>query len=589
MCRDDIFFFIRVFVWQFNPRRPGREVEPFVDWDFQGPLVRKILDSVECHCHQDPAVHQHDLVIEKSREMGATWVCLIVALWLALFHPNKQVLMISRNEKAVFGEDPDSLFWKLDFMLRHLPAWLTGGNASVHGKAREARGHGIQRLKRSFTFPNGSSITGEASTGKAGVGGRATLMFIDEFSQIDEAEEVLGRTSDTTGCRIFNGTHLGTGTAFFKLTRREDMPKLVLHWTQHPQKRKGLYHTVDRKVVYDDRVCKHQEDYPFVLDGGPTGGPYPGLRSPWYDWQCSRKMDARKVAMDLDIDPMGSKHQFFDPIRVQSQRRGDSSPPYWVGRLQHDPATAMPELLVKDPGGKLKLWVIPDLHGRVPVGKYAMGVDVSAGTGATPSCLALMNDRGEQVLEYASAVDGPDELAILGVALCRHFADWDGSGARLGWEVNGPGARFGKRILELGYRNLLYHDKSLSAIPKPTDKPGFFPSPDAKRAILEEFRSAWFGGRLLIRSDEVMAEALNFVYTDIGKVDHDRLVLEDDPAGSRENHGDRIIAAAIMWLTGKSRVFRPPEEKDSDGPRPCTLAWRRQMAQNVRREQEAWA
>jgi hypothetical protein len=34
-CRRDLLFFTNVFVWQFNPKRPGDEFGPFVTWPAQ--------------------------------------------------------------------------------------------------------------------------------------------------------------------------------------------------------------------------------------------------------------------------------------------------------------------------------------------------------------------------------------------------------------------------------------------------------------------------------------------------------------------------------------------------------------------------
>jgi hypothetical protein len=58
-CRQDLLFCVNTFVWQFNPRKSGGlQVGPFVTWDFQDDAFRVMLDWVECHCHEDPEVHQ---------------------------------------------------------------------------------------------------------------------------------------------------------------------------------------------------------------------------------------------------------------------------------------------------------------------------------------------------------------------------------------------------------------------------------------------------------------------------------------------------------------------------------------------------
>jgi hypothetical protein len=139
-CRADILFFINTFVWQFNPRAKGEgELGPFVTWDFQD-------DAVVSQDPDRPGIlwcveNDEDVLIEKSREMGASWLCLIVLLWLFLFRPWQKFLVISRNEEAVEDDDPDSLFWKLDFMLATCPSGscpAASGRGSAGGSASSA-------------------------------------------------------------------------------------------------------------------------------------------------------------------------------------------------------------------------------------------------------------------------------------------------------------------------------------------------------------------------------------------------------------------------------------------------------------------
>lgn len=201
-CTHDILFYINTFVWQYNPNAIGeasQEIGPFLTWDFQDVAVKMILD-----CIRD----RKDLLILKSREMGASWLCLLVMDWFLLFLKYKKFLMISRNAEAVDRpNDSDCLFWKLDFVHDHLPTWLVETQC----------GGPLDRKK--FNYWNDkkkSAVTGQASTGSAGVGGRATGMFIDEFPRVKEDYDVLHSTANTTGCRIFNGTFQGATGAFYE-------------------------------------------------------------------------------------------------------------------------------------------------------------------------------------------------------------------------------------------------------------------------------------------------------------------------------------------------------------------------------------
>src|ERR1700722_5689140 len=116
ICKRDILFYVNSFVYQYNPQHFGGEIGPFITWPVQDEAIKKILWCIE---------HRKDMRVAKSREMGASWMFLIVMDWLYQFHGNKKFLMISRNKEAVDKrDDSDSLFWKIDFMHAHLPSWL---------------------------------------------------------------------------------------------------------------------------------------------------------------------------------------------------------------------------------------------------------------------------------------------------------------------------------------------------------------------------------------------------------------------------------------------------------------------------------
>ncbi len=90
-CREDILWYVNTFVWQFNPNAIGegsREMGPFVTWEVQDQALRMIMDCIPL---------RKDMVVEKSREMGATWLFLIAGDWLCLFGERKKVLMISKS------------------------------------------------------------------------------------------------------------------------------------------------------------------------------------------------------------------------------------------------------------------------------------------------------------------------------------------------------------------------------------------------------------------------------------------------------------------------------------------------------------
>lgn len=564
-CRQDILYYTNTFVWQYNPQHFGGEVGPFITWPIQDMAIKKILWCIE---------HRKDLRVAKSREMGASWMFLIVMDWLYMFHGDKKFLMISRNIEAVDKpDDSDSLFWKIDFMHDHLPGWL---------KPDEKR--------RKLTFKlkgHHAGISGQASTEYSGSGGRAAAAFIDEFAKIYDGFGLLNHLADVSQCCIFNFTHTGLDTAAYAICDRKKYPsmeELRLHWSDHPEKNQGLYQYNEEthKVDILDTNYVYPEDFEFILDGK--------LRSPWYDKECVRRgNESRWIAMNLDIDPKGSVAQFFDSMTISKLKFEYARPPVWEGDLEYD-VQGKPVSFIRRVGGPLQLW----LHlrdGMPPPDSYGAGGDISAGSGATPSCLSVVNRQsGEKVAQYANAHIEPIDLAPLAVALCRAFRDTDGEGAAFCWEMQGPGKKFGDRVVnQLGYRNVYISRREDRLTKKVTDAYGWYPSPDNKRDVLTEYRNALAKRDFINHSEVALEECLDFSYQANGTVEHGGAMATNDPTGARVNHGDRVIADALAWMMvrGTSKEHQMPKEKVFG---PGSLAGRRKMAENERsRElQEVW-
>lgn len=584
-CSADIIFYVSTFVWQCNPKARGadQKVGPFIPWPYQ---IRGILgDGGILWCIKNG----EDLVVEKSREMGITWVFLFCMDWLCRFQAYHDSILISKSAKAVDDSSRQSLFGKLRFIHEHLPAWMhdpdpyksiDNKNVLIYDKTK-------------------ATVTGQASTGRAGVSERCTEMFIDEYPQIEEDWEVLYRTASTTNCRLFNGTHLGTGTALYSLTQRDDIKKLRFHWTQHPKKNAGLYRYNQHKNGLDKpgiEFLKYNEetdqldlvdspdfafpaDYDFDKTGNPVGGPHPGVRSPWYDIEYKRiGENIAEMAKDQDINPSGSVTQFYNPLVIKQLVDQGARPPIWECELEYDEKTGVPIKLIPTAGGRIKLWCNLDNHGKPPRDNYGAGTDVSGGTGCTPSCLSLWcASTGTKVLEYQNAHIRPHEFAVLCVAICRLFCDFDGVGAKIAWENHGPGTTFGKTMWDdMGYLRVYCAEGDDRFGKRVSDKPGWNPTAQARLALHTNYRQALYLRNARNHSRQALDETLNFKHDGKGSVEHTQYKSVDDPAGGRENHGDVVVADALGWkmIETAARVIDAEEEQIA---RPGTLAWRREQ------------
>ena len=503
-CSRDIVFFVAGFCWIFEPRNVKdrqNKVLPFVPWECQEQVLDAVVEAAGCAAGVDP----HDCLIEKSRDMGATWICIAAFLWLWMFRPNMALAMISRKQELVDkGKSRDTLFGKLDFMIARLPNWMR------------------PRLKRQSlqltNLDNGSELEGAATTGDATASGRKVAILLDEFALVPPADQtsMLAATADTAPCRIFNSTPKGAGTAFHLLAT-SNIRKLNLHWSKHPEKARGLYHDENGKP-----------------------------RSPWYDAECKRRKSALEVAQNLDIAYTAPGSCFFDTDLVEAHIAKHGCVPERI--LQGSDLLALLGKFVPGlaPEGELSLWLTEPNEGH----NYALGVDVAAGTGikSSASCISVGSvNTGEKIAEYVSRNDQPHMLARVAKALGMWFRGPDGQ-ALICHEGNGPcGQMFGRTMTgELGYGNLFFKRSEFNLRQRVSDLPGWHSTPEAKEAMLGSYREALFSDRVVNHSIPALKELFDYVHLPSGSVGVPGLMVDQDAADHPTKHGDMVIADGLM-------------------------------------------
>jgi len=575
MCEEDPLFYINTFAVTYDPRIKASPAQPFISYEFQDELFLEILQAIE-------EEKSCDLLIEKSRDMGVTYDCLYAFEYLWHFKPLQSFLLGSRTEDYVDRTDnPKSLFWKIDFMHEHQPAWLLPTGRDLGAKDRN-RTH--MHLKNA---DNGSVIDGEASGKDFGRGDRRTAVFLDEFAADENGSAANAACADTSPVRIFNSTPQGTGNEFYVIKASGRAKVLTYHWRRHPVKAAGLYKSKRGRLDIIDTDHRFPKDYPFKLDDK--------YRSPWYDHECSRRADWQ-VAQELDINYEGSDKQFFNVDMMESIALVTCRPPLYRGELMFDwnyddKSVSFDEML----GGRLEVWSILDFEKNPdPNTLYTVGCDVATGKGGTLStnsvASVLSNLTGEQAAEFATKDMTPTEFAEYVVAICRYFHN-----AFLAWEDNGPGGEFGKKVLELGYHNIYYrrsNEKSKANGRRTT--PGWWSNQNNKRELLSGFGEAVRTSDYLVRSNPVIEEAKGYVF-DKGKIVHSHSKSSASPDNSEtgDNHGDRVIAAALSVHARKERPKQPVDAADrasfSKMPEHCVAArLKKRQAKNKKRFQEAW-
>lgn len=539
-CSRDILFYVNTFCYTFDPRLiTSTPEQPFITYPFQDMAILRLQKAV---------FDGEDILIEKSRDMGATWMCLIVIQWFFLFKDMSTFMVVSRKEDLVDrSEDPDSLMWKMDFMTDRFPSWLTPL---------------IYRIKVHIgNKDNGATVDGEASTGDPGRGGRRTAMLLDEYPKMRDGEGVSKATADVTNCRFFIGTPEGMGNDFYT-KRQSGMQVLTLHWSLHPDKAKGCYIGTDKK-----------------------------LHSPWYDKECKRRSRI-DIAQELDIAYRASDAQFFDGSIVKELKE-QSRDPYATGELNFDDEMIDEFEFMPRENGHLKLWFHPDMRGNPPNDRtYIVSADVSTGSGSSDSVLSVMDEKTqEKVAMWKDNHTDQPTLAKICVALARWFKGPDDEPAFTIWEANGPGFLFGKKLIEEGHFNI-YYDKSEKEINgKRSMRPGFYSTIEKKLLFLGDYRNALESGLYINHSKESLDQCDFYVYMN-GTVTHSQSEGNNDPTKNKFNHGDDVIADALGWKAFVFRNDNTDKKAKNKGikkkPEPGSFAHRRDDNEKLGKKESAW-
>lgn len=252
----------------YDPRNAGSDTParlPFVLFRRQVELIEFLLDCVR---------NEESGLIEKSRDMGATWLCGAFSTFLLLFWPGAAIGWGSRKEQLVdkIG-DPDSIFEKIRMLIGGLPPvfWPKGFDPKAH-----------MSYMRIVNPETGATITGESGD-NIGRGGRKLIYFKDESAHYERPEKIEAALSDTTRVQIDISSVNGLGNVFHR--RRESGIEwtpgkgvasgrtnvFVMDWRDHPAKSPEWYEKRRAKAEGDGLLHifaqEVDRDYAAAVDG----------------------------------------------------------------------------------------------------------------------------------------------------------------------------------------------------------------------------------------------------------------------------------------------------------------------------------
>jgi hypothetical protein len=596
MCARDLLFHVNLFAFTYDPRRPPEtRMIPFITFRFQDDFLIQVRS----------AIGKNDMFCEKSRDMGASWMLLYAFEHIWHFEENSRLGVMSRTEDYV-DAGPKSLLGKIDLMHEYMPKWMLPPHRQMGRKDPNRTALRIPNVE------NGSTIEGEATTENAWVGDRLQAILIDEYSKFTPraGEEVARVTRDATLCRIFNGTPKGVGTPFHEMSRSE-IPKVRLHWTDHPLKRQGLYELSDNELKIKDRIYweafirknggNHEPDnleeearkfYDFDKVRWPE---HFKARSPWFDNELKRAQRPVDIHQELEIKHDAAAEPFFELQDVENHIKRFGRHPNHVGELDYEQDSMEPDQFLEQKYGRLKLW-FPYTEGMRPRldYTYVVGVDIATGTrsstgaGASNSVATVIcRETRELVAQYVVNGMSPERFAERVYALGKWFTGRTGRGAYMIWEANGPGGIFGDFMVRKNYGNFYLRQDVNNISRKSSKKPGWFTGKENKNNLLGRFREA-IGeeGTFVCRDIDTLRECEQYQYVPGEGVEHSAAVNTLDPSGARSNHGDRVIATALAWWV-VSENLKLKEPGHTDIP-PNSWAGRFKKRQLEHKEEPLW-
>lgn len=239
--------FIEDWCQTFDPRNAGTDAKstrmPLILFPRQRDFIEFLHECVKGEAGG---------LIEKSRDMGATWLAVSFSAWLFLFVPGATVGWGSRKEALVdrIG-DMSSIFEKIRFQLRSIPRqfWpvkFTDDNMS------------FMRI----WAPSGESITGESGD-DIGRGGRTLIYFKDESAHYEHPEAIEAALSDNTRVQIDISSVNGLGNVFHRKREgglewspgnpatRGKTNVFIMDWSDHPEKTLAWYNERQSRAIDD--------------------------------------------------------------------------------------------------------------------------------------------------------------------------------------------------------------------------------------------------------------------------------------------------------------------------------------------------
>ena len=436
------------------------------------------------------------VIVLKARQLGLTTVAMAYALWMLMFRPGSNIVMVSRSQTAA-----DKALELLDFMYQFLPESIKS-----HGPQADS----LAAKHHSYRFADGmvSQITSYPATKTVAAGQTASLVLWDEAALAEYQEDAfrtLMPTTDAGGSMIVFSTARGGHNLFARLYRdaeRGENEFRALFFPWHVSKMISAEDYENKKRSFSTEPWRFFAEYPSSAEEAfrQSG------RTRFPDLPDETEMDDFPLRGNLDWLPDGTvtfRHNPEGPFRF------------------------LPEAIEGPPAGS----------------NAVVAIDPSSGTGGDYT--AIVGGWWEDGVPVRAAfwhsnLVEPTEVADEAAKLGRLLSDESGLDALMVVEKQGG---YGDTLIHELRENIVYQNLYRFTYTghrkRRTDQAYGFPMTFARRPLVIDSLARWVNrsGQVLKGMDAILRQELGaFVVRDDGRVMADAGMYDD------------MVMATAIWV-----------------------------------------
>ncbi|OUU74611.1 MAG: hypothetical protein CBC29_05655 [Methylococcaceae bacterium TMED69] len=217
-------------------QHPIKGAIPFRTYDFQDECVEAFEE------------HRFNVIL-KSRQLGLSTISAAYAAWLAIFHKDKNVLVIATKLAVA-----QNFIRKVKFVIQSMPKWLLVPQI-------------VNNNKQALEFSNGSTIKAIPTSEDAGRSEALTLLIVDEAAFVRNFDTLwtgLYPTLSTGGRAIVLSTPNGVGGQYYDIWKQAEEGENIfnpikLPWDVHPDRGEDWFQeetkNMSRKQIAQELLC----------------------------------------------------------------------------------------------------------------------------------------------------------------------------------------------------------------------------------------------------------------------------------------------------------------------------------------------